>query len=136
MASSVSSDPPARLSRPSTAIAEPRPKTLSPKVTRGTSSRPSVMESGSSGSLKPLASGAGRPSAGSGLRITSIESAASVSISRRPSNRAERVQTMRALVMESHTPCRSATVIEPMVALDDKAPWMPEMRICRLGVDS
>ena len=44
------------------------------------------------------------PSSGTGLRMTSMRSAASVSMSSRPSNSAERVQTMRALVMRSQIP--------------------------------
>ena len=92
--------------------------------------------SGSSGICSEPASGGGIPSSGTGLRMTSMRSAASVPMSRRPRNSAERVQTMRALVMRSQIPSRSAIVISPMVALEDSTPWMPLILIWRFGVDS
>ena len=74
--------------RPPTLICDARPNTPSPKVTSGTSSLPMFTASGSSGIWSEPDSGGGIPSSGRGLRNTSMRSAASVSMSRRPRNRA------------------------------------------------
>ncbi|TWH01111.1 hypothetical protein L598_000100000920 [Mesorhizobium sp. J18] len=56
--------------------------------------------------------------------------------SRWRSNRAVRLHMIEALVMRNHMPSRSAIVIWPMVALEESTPCMPEILICRFGVES
>jgi len=55
---------------------------------------------------------------------------------RRPTRSAVRLQFSLAFSMRSHTPSRSAMVIEPTVASEDRTPLMPEMEMRRLGAES
>ena len=137
MSRAVSSEPSSRRIRPVIASSDCRPKTSGPKAMKGASSASRLMAIGSSGNWNGVASGAGRLASGIGRRITSIRSAASRSICNRCwKTSAERLQTIRAFSMRSQMPSLSATVIRPMLASEDRTPWMFWIRICRFGAES
>ncbi len=112
------------------------PKISGPNVRLATSRLSILIDSGSSGRLKLEDSGDGNPVSGKGLRIKSMRSATSDWMLKRPVNSAVRLQFSFAFSMRSQTPSRSAIVIWPTVASDERSPLRPENWMRRFGAES
>ena len=105
------------------------PKTGSAKLTLARRSSFSRIATGSSGREKGCAAASGggsaRPGGGTARRSQATLPALSRVTFTRPSRSSSRFQSISTSRMRSHGPSVSETVISPMRACEESAPWMP-----------